>query len=60
MPSNDEFSLKILVGDEPLEEFQHGGCVYVESNLFTPVSYKQSVCETVNGELETQVYTRPR
>ena len=55
MPSNDKFSMEILVGDAAIPEYNKKEFVYVESNLYTPVSYQQSVCDKVNGEEEKQV-----
>ncbi|XP_077982844.1 uncharacterized protein LOC144437711 [Glandiceps talaboti] len=54
MPSNSEFSLNILVGDVQVPEYQKDGITYVESNLFTPVSYKVRTDEVVAGEIESQ------
>lgn len=55
MPSNADFNLKILVGDTILPEYQKDGVTYVESNYFTPYSFKQQAEENVNGEIERQV-----
>lgn len=54
MPSNADFRLNILVGDTLLPEYEKDGIVYVESNFFTPHSYKQQAEENVNGETEVQ------
>lgn len=55
MPSNDDFSLSVLVGNTVLPEYSHGGVCYVECDLFTPVSFKQRTEERVGQELEVQV-----
>ena len=56
MPGNSDFGFKILVGGIPLKEYQHAdGPCFVECNLSTPVSYKQTTCELINGETESQV-----
>lgn len=55
MPSNDDFSLSVLVGNTVLPEYSHGGVCYVECNLFSPVSFKQRTEERVGQELEVQV-----
>ena len=57
MPSNQDFSLHVLVGDTILPEYEKDGLVYVESNFFTPVSFKQQAEENVDGEVEIQVQT---
>ncbi|KAJ8321480.1 hypothetical protein KUTeg_000969 [Tegillarca granosa] len=54
MPSNEDFNLQILVGPSVLPEYQHDGQTYVESNLFTPYSYKQQAQQLVSGEVEAQ------
>lgn len=54
MPVNDDFSLRILVGDTVLPEYKHDGVTYVESSFFTPYSFKQQAEENVNGEVEKQ------
>lgn len=57
MPSSDDFQLEILVNKEPIQEFvdKKTGKVYVESSLFTPVSYKQEISEKVEDKVVTQV-----
>lgn len=55
MPSNDDFSLSVLVGNTVLPEYSHGGVCYVECDLFSPVSFKQRTEERVGQELEVQV-----
>ena len=55
MPTDNIFSLKILVNGQVIPEYVKNEKVYVESNLFTPVSYTQKVTEVVDGETETQV-----
>ena len=57
MPSDQYFCVEILVGDCSIPEYTKNEQVYVESNLFTSVSYSQKVSEVVNGETETQVNT---
>lgn len=54
MPADGNFAFRILVGSTPLPEYVHNGNSYVESNLWTPYSYQQEVCEYVNGEKEVQ------
>ena len=56
MPSNQDFNLHVLVGNTVLPEYEKEGVVYVESNFFTPVSFKQQAEENVNGEIEVQVH----
>lgn len=54
MPSNDDFTLTILVGGTALPEYHKDGECFVESNLFTPYSYQQVCREVIGGENETQ------
>lgn len=54
MPSNEDFSLSVLVGNTVLPEYSHGGVCYVECDLFSPVSFKQQTEERVGQELEVQ------
>ena len=56
MPSNDDFSFRILIGETPVTEFQLDGIFYIECNLSTAISYKQSLTEVVSGEVESQVW----
>ena len=56
MPSDGQFGFTILVGGTPVPEYRKDGRVFVESNLWTPFSYKQEVVEFVNGEKEVQSY----
>lgn len=54
MPRDAKFSFSVLIGGRPVPEYKQNDETYVESNLFTPYSYKQEVRELVNGEVETQ------
>lgn len=54
MPTDGNFSFSVLIADLPVPEYTHEGKVYVESNLCTPVTYRQLVRETVYGEIEEQ------
>lgn len=54
MPSDGFFSFEVLVGGEVIPEYQHEGKTYVESNLWTTVSYKQEAKEYVDGTVECQ------
>lgn len=56
MPSNNDFSLRVLVGGTVVDEYQMDGFHYIECNLNTPVSYNQTVTETIADEIETQEY----
>ena len=56
MPSDGNFAFRVLVGGRALPEYAFNGETYVESNLWTPVSYQQEVSEIVNGEKETQKF----
>ena len=58
MPSNNEFALEILVGGVAVPEYEKSGHFYIESNLYTQVSYKKEVSEVVGTEVESQVCTR--
>lgn len=46
-----DFSFHVLVFGLPMPEYQRGRRVMIESNLFTPVSYKVRKRQIVNGEL---------
>ncbi|XP_069132104.1 uncharacterized protein [Argopecten irradians] len=54
MPTNEHFTLSVRVGDTTLPEYNKDGVHYVESNLFTPFSYKQEYTEVIQGEHEKQ------
>ncbi|XP_046561907.1 dentin sialophosphoprotein-like, partial [Haliotis rubra] len=54
MPSNKDFTMSILVGGVELPEYSKDGTCFVESNLFTPVSYNVHLEEEVQGETEAQ------
>ncbi|XP_062606588.1 uncharacterized protein LOC134268328 [Saccostrea cucullata] len=54
MPSNEDFSVSILVGDTVLPEYVRGGVCYVECDFFSPFSFKQKTEERVGDEIETQ------
>ncbi|XP_048240710.1 sodium/potassium/calcium exchanger 1-like [Haliotis rufescens] len=54
MPSNKDFTMSILVGGVELPEYTKDGTCFVESNLFTPVSYNVHLEEEVQGETEAQ------
>ena len=41
----------VLIAGLPVPEYHQDGKVYVESNLWTPVSYNQRVREMVYGEV---------
>ena len=49
-----EFKFCVLVAGLALPEYCKDGRIMVESNLFTPVSYKQRVREIAYGEVEEQ------
>jgi len=51
MPSDGNFGFSVLIAGLPVPEYRQDGKVYVESNLWTPVSYKQSVREMAYGEV---------
>lgn len=51
MPSDGNFTFSVLIAGLPVPEYRQDGKVYVESNLWTPVSYKQSVREMAYGEV---------
>jgi len=54
MPSDGNFGFSVLIAGLPVPEYLQDGKVYVESNLWTPVSYNQRVREMVYGEIEEQ------
>ena len=54
MPSDPYFSFSVLIGGVPVPEYHHDGKIYVESNLYTPVSYEREEREQVGDELEVQ------
>ncbi|XP_067663384.1 high mobility group nucleosome-binding domain-containing protein 5-like [Haliotis asinina] len=54
MPSNKDFTMSVLVGGVELPEYTKDGMYFVESNLFTPVSYNVHLEEEVQGEMEAQ------
>ncbi|XP_078675075.1 uncharacterized protein LOC144912987 isoform X1 [Branchiostoma floridae x Branchiostoma belcheri] len=43
MPSNAEFGFSVLVGGHVIPEYQKDREVFVETNLYSPVSYKEKV-----------------
>ena len=51
MPSDGNFTFSVLIAGLAVPEYRQDGKVYVESNLWTPVSYKQSVREMAYGEV---------
>ena len=51
MPSDGNFGFSVLIAGLPVPEYRHEGKVYVESNLWTPVSYNQRVRELAYGEV---------
>ena len=51
MPSDGNFGFTVLIAGLPVPEYYHEGKVYVESNLWTPVSYNQRVRELAYGEV---------
>ncbi len=55
MPSNGDFTLKILVNSKAIPEYEKNGRYYVECNLSTRISYKMRLSEHISGEIETQV-----
>ena len=54
MPADGNFGFSVLIAGLPVPEYQKDGRYYVESNLWTPVSYKQRVRELAYGEVEEQ------
>ncbi|KAL3846900.1 hypothetical protein ACJMK2_017851 [Sinanodonta woodiana] len=56
MPACADFKFSILVGGQPIPEYEKDGTYYAESNLFTPFSYRQSVEEIVGEEVEKQAW----
>ncbi|KAK3589956.1 hypothetical protein CHS0354_034978 [Potamilus streckersoni] len=56
MPTCADFKFSILVGGQPIPEYEKDGTYYAESNLFTPFSYRQPVEEIVGGEVERQAW----
>ncbi|MCH9631682.1 MAG: hypothetical protein S4CHLAM37_17070 [Chlamydiia bacterium] len=54
MPANGKIGFSVRIGDSDIPEYHKDGQYYVESNLFTPVSYLQEVREMVYGEIEAQ------
>ena len=54
MPSDSNFGFSVLIAGLPVPEYHHEGKVYVESNLWTPVSYNQRVRELAYGEVGSE------
>ena len=54
MPSDVYFSFSVLIGSIPVPEYHKDGKIYIESNLFTPVSYEREERELTYGEMEVQ------
>ena len=54
MPSDGNFGFSVLVGGLPVTEYRLEDRVLIESDLWTPTSYKQLVKEVVYGEVEEQ------
>ncbi|XP_078609086.1 uncharacterized protein LOC144880648 [Branchiostoma floridae x Branchiostoma japonicum] len=52
MPYKSEFSFSVLVGGHAIPEYGTGGQVFVESNLYTPASYKEKEEVVVDGQTE--------
>ncbi|XP_078590454.1 uncharacterized protein LOC144870344 [Branchiostoma floridae x Branchiostoma japonicum] len=52
MPYNSEFSFSVLVGGHAIPEYGSGGQVFVESNLYTPASYREKEEVVVDGQTE--------
>ncbi len=56
MPEGEDFVLSILVGGTPIPEYtSRDGDHFVECNLTTLVSYRQSSADNVGDEEEAQV-----
>ena len=51
MPTDGNFEFNVLIAGLPVPEYHHEGKLYVESNLWTPVSYNQLVRELAYGEV---------
>ena len=51
MPTDGNFGFSVLIAGLPVPEYHREGKVYVESNLWTPVSYNQRVRELAYGEV---------
>ena len=51
MPGDGNFKFAVLIAGLPVPEYYHDGKIYVESNLWTPVSYNQRVREMAYGEV---------
>ncbi|CAD5113620.1 DgyrCDS2783 [Dimorphilus gyrociliatus] len=56
MPSSEDFKLEILVNKQPIHEYVDNktGKVFVESNLYSPISYLQKITEKIEGQTVTQ------
>ncbi len=54
MPTDGNFGFSVLIAGLPVPEYTKDGHTYVESNLWTPVSYQQSIREFAYGEVEEQ------
>ena len=58
MFSNQYFTVKVLIGGIPVPEYVKAGQNFVESNLNTPLTYKDELVEDVDGCAEKQVRSR--
>ena len=58
MPSDGNFGFTVLIAGLSVPEYHHEGKVYVESNLWTPVSYNQRVRELAYKEVGDKQLTK--
>ena len=54
MPTNGRIGFSVRIGGSDVPEYYKDDQYYIESNLFTPFSYRQEVRELAYGEMEVQ------
>ena len=54
MPENEVFSFSILLGGQPVKEYNKDGETYVMTDLMHPTSYQEEIIEFVGDREERQ------